>query len=257
MIPGLPNTYYVTPLYKMQIYHAKADPITKKFWTDSSEYFSVLFNPQSYTMSRKSMPDKDEKDAQSAQPFPATGPLETLDVDFFIDTFSASVEVGGLNGVGLLEVGKFTGNAEVPSYTKFLSAMDYANKLYDLCLVDAGAHSPPALILKWKDSLFFPCYMQTCSVEYTKFKETGVPVRAIVHCTFVGIQPTQKVETDKNPLESPDTAKFHQVEQGETLNDLAEIAYQKPSRWREVAVANGIVNPRLLNSGDVLRMPAL
>ena len=50
---------------------------------------------------------------------------------------------------------------------------------------------------------------------------------------------------------------IHTLKQGETLNTLSSIAYDDPSHWREIATANGIINPRLLRTGDVLHMPAL
>lgn len=259
MIPGLPNTYYITPLYKMEIYAAKKLKNLGVYQLDmSAGHMSVLFNPQSYKMTRHAVPELEEKQGEVIQQIPKSFGTETLSVEFFIDTFSAALEVDGLDGGrGLWEATKFTGNSELPSALKQLSAMDYAKQLYDLCLPVGKEHRPPDLILKWKDSLYFPCYMKNCNVEYTKFKETGVPVRATVKCTFVSVLPLSKAAKRKNPLESPDTSKFHELEQGETLNDLSQIAYSDPSLWREVASANNIINPRLLNSGDIFRMPAL
>ena len=54
-----------------------------------------------------------------------------------------------------------------------------------------------------------------------------------------------------------DTVKAHAAQQGETLNTLSEIAYDDPTLWRSIATANGITNPRLLRTGDVLHMPAI
>lgn len=259
MIPGLPNTYFATPLYKMEIYGAEKVKTLGVYMPNMSlGHMSVLFNPQSYKMTRHAVPELEEKQGEVVQQIPKSFGTETLSVEFFIDTFSAALEVDGLDGGrGLLEAGKFTLNSVAPSAAKQLSAMDYAKQLYDLCLPVGKEHHPPDLILKWKNSLYFPCYMKNCNVEYTKFKETGVPVRATVKCTFVSVLPLSKAAKRKNPLESPDTSKFHELEQGETLNDLSQIAYSDPSLWREVASANNIVNPRLLNSGDILRMPAL
>jgi len=59
-------------------------------------------------------------------------------------------------------------------------------------------------------------------------------------------------------LFSPDTSKFHTIQQNETLNDLSRIAYDgDPTQWRHIAEANNIANPRTLRSGSVVRLPAI
>lgn len=253
MVPGIPNTYQITPLVKMVI--APMDPTLGI--PNLLEAFSVLYNPQSYRMSRMTrMPEKSKKEANVGQQFPVGAPIEMLEVDFFLDTFSAGREIGGLDLMKpLTDPLKFEGNSLLPSYGKQIDVRDYAEKIYDLCLPDDDTHAPPLLALKW-NSLEFVCFMQSCSVEYTKFKETGMPVRATVHCSFISAETVFQMLSG-NPFNSPDTSKFHTLKQGETLNTLSSIAYDDPTYWREIARANGITNPRLLRTGDVFHMPAL
>ena len=252
MVPGLPNTYSVTPLVKMVI--APVDITTQL--PNLLDAFSVLYNPQSYHMSRRTMPMGIKKGANTGQQFPMYATFETLDVDFFLDTFSAGPEVVGLDMMkSPVDALKFEGNSLLPSLGKQLDVRDYVDKIYDLCLPDEDTHAPPLLALKW-NSLEFLCFMQNCSVAYTKFKETGMPVRATMHCSFISAESLFQM-MGGNPFNSPDTSKFHTLKQGETLNTLSSIAYDDPSHWREIATANGIVNPRLLRTGDVLHMPAL
>ena len=268
MVPGMPNSYAVTPLVKMVITTLK---LNKKDLMKSSvdKTFSVLYNPQSYRMTRSTGPKPEEgggggrrRRGRPVQQFSKSATMETLSVDLFLDTFSAGLEVVGIDAERkhvdtplALSGLKFTGNCELPSYGKQIDVRDYANLLYDLCLPDADSHHPPAVKLTW-NSLEFYGFMQSCTVEYVKFKETGMPVRAIAHCTFIsGLTVLEMM--GGSAFNSPDTSKFHTVQEGETLNALSDIAYDDPTHWREIASANGITNPRLLRTGDVLRMPAL
>lgn len=252
MVPGMPNTYSVTPLVKMVI----APVNTTLMLPNLLDAFSVLYNPQSYRMSRRTMPRGMEKNANTGQQFPVCATFETLDVDLFLDTFSAGPEVVGLDMMkSPVDALKFEGNSLLPSVGKQLDVRDYVEKIYDLCLPDDDTHAPPLLALIW-NSLKFLCFMQGCSVEYTKFKETGMPVRATMHCSFISAETLFQM-MGGNPLNSPDTSKFHTLKQGETLNTLSSIAYDDPTHWREIARANGITNPRLLRTGDVMHMPAL
>lgn len=252
MVPGMPNTYSVTPLVKMVI--APVDMVTQL--PNLLDAFSVLYNPQSYRMSRRTFPRGVEKDANTGQQFPVCASFEVMEVDLFLDTFSAGPEVVGLDMMkSPTDALKFEGNSLLPSAGKQLDVRDYVEKIYDLCLPDEDTHAPPLLMLKW-NSLEFLCFMQSCSVNYTKFKETGMPVRATMHCSFISAESLFQM-MGGNPLNSPDTSKFHTLKQGETLNTLSSIAYDDPTHWREIARANGITNPRLLRTGDVMHMPAL
>ena len=252
MVPGMPNTYSVTPLVKMAI--VPVDITTQL--PNLLDAFSVLYNPQSYRMSRSTTPGGQKKEGNKGQQFPACTTYEMLDLDLFLDTFSAGPEVIGLDMMkSPADALKFEGNSLLPSAAKQLDVRDYVDKIYDLCLPDEDTHAPPLLMLVW-DSLQFLCYMYNCSVEYTKFKETGMPVRAMMHCSFISAESLFQM-MGGNPLNSPDTSKFHTLKQGETLNTLSSIAYDDPTHWREIATANGIINPRMLRTGDVLHMPAL
>lgn len=254
MVPGMPNTYSVTPLVKMIFVPIK---LTGNFKVENIlKAFSVLFNPQSYRMSRSTLPSGKKRRSGKDQQFPKVAPMETLDVELFLDTFSAGPEILGLD-IGKLPTDalKFEGNSLLPSAGKQLDVRDYVDKIYDLCIPDSDTHIPPLICLKW-NSLEFFCFLQNCSVEYTKFKETGMPVRAKMHCTFVSALSLAEM-MDGSSFNSPDTSKFHTVQEGETIHSLSRIAYDDPALWRDIARSNAIVNPRLLRTGDVLHMPAI
>jgi nucleoid-associated protein YgaU len=59
------------------------------------------------------------------------------------------------------------------------------------------------------------------------------------------------------PTESADHAKTYVVRRGDTLSAIAAAEYGDPARWRPIAEANRIANPRLLAPGTRLALPAL
>lgn len=252
MVPGMPNVYSAMPLVKMTIVPVKLAGDLKT--ANLLEAFSVLYNPQSYRLNRITSPQimRDEK----GQQFPKFGLVETMNVDFFLDTFGAGAEIVGLDmAKPPTDALKFAGNSLLASAAKSLDVSDYVKKIYDLSVPDSHTHYPPMVILMW-DSMEFTGFLQSCSVEYTKFTETGMPVRATMRCSFISAL-TLKDLLKGSSLMSPDTSKFHTVQQGETINMLASLAYDDATLWRNIAVANGITNPRLLRTGEMLHMPAI
>ena len=89
-----------------------------------------------------------------------------------------------------------------------------------------------------------------------RFDEQGHPVRATLSCTFVEHRDVEKLFV-ANPLNSPDTTKYHTVRQGDSLWSLAAEEYGDARQWRAIAAANGLSNPRRLRTGEVLVVPAL
>ena len=61
----------------------------------------------------------------------------------------------------------------------------------------------------------------------------------------------------ESPTLSPDFDKSFVVRRGDTLSGIAGQVYRDPSRWREIARANGIIDPKRIRPGDALRLPQL
>jgi nucleoid-associated protein YgaU len=63
----------------------------------------------------------------------------------------------------------------------------------------------------------------------------------------------------RNPRRSgsPLEPRRHLVRRGDSLPSLAAAEYGDPARWRPIALANGLVNPRLLEPGTELVIPPL
>lgn len=241
MFVGLNNLNLLVPVTKMKI--------TNK---STGKSFHVLYNPESYTLERSTQYSETAGLASNAPSIQFIyGTVETLKMQLFFDTFSAGAEVGGSVGDAL----KFAGNSLRPSISKQLDVRDYTGKVYDLMLIEPSKHVPPLLKLEWS-SLQFEGHLVSCTQNFTQFNEKGMPVRATLDCVFKQYISPSKI-AEMRPVGSPDTTKYRTVQQGDSLWAFAAREYGQSGMWREIAAANGIANPRLLDSGDTIQLPAL
>lgn len=239
MVVGLPNPNIMLPVAKLCITNL-----------GNGEKIYVLYNPESYVQSR-SVKYSDTKVMSGNVPVRqfVNGEPEQLTMELFFDTFSASSEAGGTAIVkSELALSSRTASAAKADVRK------YTSKVYNLMLIDKSTHAPPVLKIEW-GSLIFKCHLVECSQKFTKFNEFGKPVRAVLNVTFTQfLSPTEAAEL--SPNESPDTAKYRTVHQGDALWALAVKEYGLSSAWRKIADANMLENPRLLKTGETLRLPA-
>ena len=240
MFVGVPNPNILIPVEKMRITDL-----------DNSETIEVLYNPQSYTRSKE----------VHYRPVPALGAdapvvqymgggMETLSFELFFDSVSSGSEVGGSFGDRLT----FAGNSLLPTIAGLIDVRDYTRKVTDLMSIDEDLHRPPELKVEWA-SLQFRGFLAQCEQRFTRFDEKGRPVRAFLNCVFIEHRDIDKLYV-ANPLNSPDTTKYHTIRQGDSLWALAAHEYGDPGQWRAIADANGLANPRTLRSGEILVVPA-
>lgn len=195
------------------------------------EKFSVLFNPEEYTI------NKDNNFASQAVPG-LSGPLlqfvtgnqRTLEMELLFDTWTT------------------------PSLPK-QDVRDLSNRVANLMAIDPDLHAPPILIVSWA-SLQFRCVLARVSQKFIMFADDGTPVRARLSCTF-----NEFIDADREAKEikrqTADLSKVHVVQEGETLSGIAAQRYENAQLWRPIAIENEIDNPRVLPAGLSLRIPAL
>ncbi|MDR0446141.1 MAG: LysM peptidoglycan-binding domain-containing protein [Oscillospiraceae bacterium] len=239
MMIGLPNPNFAMPVAKLCITN-----------TETEEKIYVLYNPESYTQGHSveyNPVDVASGSANTTQYVKSTA--ETLAMQLFFDTFSASAEAGGTVAVKA----KLGATSLLPSAAK-QDVRDYTKKVYGLMNIDRTKHRPPLLKIEW-GSLVFQGYLAECTQKFTKFNELGKPVRAVLDVRFIRYIEQGKA-AEMSPNESPDTAKYRTVHQGDALWALAVKEYGLSSSWRMIADANKLENPRILNTGDTLRLPA-
>ena len=121
--------------------------------------------------------------------------------------------------------------------------------------VNGSLHAPPVLKLVWDRSLF-EGVLESLSVTYVLFSPTGVPLRAKMRVSLKEYR-TAAVQVRETPRKSPDVEKTYVVRRGDTLSRVAERLYGDPAAWRAIARANTIVDPRRLEPGRTLTIPAL
>ena len=240
MVIGVPNPYQIAPITKMCITNM-----------DNMKKIYVLYNPNTYVQERRTQYSEATGISSNAPSIQFVhGSTEVLSMELFFDTFSAGAEAGGT----ALDKLKLGATSLLPSPAK-TDVREYTSKIYDLMLINKETHVPPLLKVEWS-SLQFTGHLVSCSQRFVKFNELGTPVRATLNVTFMEYMEPNKI-AEMTPKESPDTAKYRTISQGDSLWQLSGKEYGECSSWRLIAKANGIENPRLLATGTMLKLPAL
>lgn len=131
----------------------------------------------------------------------------------------------------------------------------HTDRVYRLLDIRGPLHRPPVCTFTW-GSFNFVCVLERVGGRFTLFLSDGTPVRATLSVTFKEFVEVEVLVRDP-PTESADHAKTYVVRRGDTLSSIAAAEYGDPARWRPIAEANRIANPRLLAPGTRLSLPAL
>jgi nucleoid-associated protein YgaU len=117
---------------------------------------------------------------------------------------------------------------------------------------------PPWVEISWGvgrkgvDDLPFTGLLANLSQRFTLFHASGRPLRALLNVTFVEFLNLKDDQRETDPDVSTRTTR-----RGDTLAIIAEQVYGDVSRWREIALANGIERPLQLQAGFKLTLPKL
>lgn len=219
-----------------------------KYGKNMSEELKVLFNPSEYLISTvnsyksQTAPGTDNMMIQFIN-----GGASTLSMTLYFDTYTQSpfknIQADPLQTVKSV----ITGDKEdVRNYTK---------KITGLMKIDAESHRPPNVVFAW-GSLSFTAVVQSVQETYTMFLPSGKPVRAKLAVSFMEAGDTAK-NARKNILHSPDRTKQRPIKGMDQLWNMAGEEYDDPSMWRVIARENGILNPRRIAHGTVLKLPSI
>jgi hypothetical protein len=130
----------------------------------------------------------------------------------------------------------------------------YVNKLRGLLDIQAKLHAPPIVAFVW-DRQIFRGVLESFDVTYTLFTPRGVPIRAQAQTTLKEYRPVD-VQVKETPKTSTTSEKTY-LTRGQGIAQVAADVYRDPTLWRVIARANGIRDPRRLEPGRVLTIPAL
>lgn len=195
--------------------------------TVTEDKIEVLFNPAEYTF-EKSNRFAEVEIPGTGSPFLqfVRGNIQRFSTELFFDTYEKKTDV-----------------------------RVYSNKIVRLLDIEPSTHAPPVCLFSWS-KVQFTCVLENVRQRFTMFLETGIPVRTTLSVTFKEYT-TPEIETRRKPLHTSDYTTFRVVKEGDTLSGIAGEEYKDPRKWRPIANLNGIDNPRMLKSGQILTIPAL
>jgi hypothetical protein len=212
---------------------------------DKSEgILKFMFNPTEYTISKaNSWSPKANKGKNVPQWEFTGGDPRVLQLELFFDSTSQDAKSKGRDL--RLEL----------------------NKLFNFMMIDKGSQTkgassrmsrPPKCQLEWgkntKD-LAFDCYITNCSVKYTMFDSTGVPVRATANLTLKEARDREdRLPTNPTSQGEPER-RSRTVLEGDRLDWIAYQEYGSAGEWRRIAEANRLLDPLDLRPGMVLAIP--
>lgn len=212
--------------------------------------FSVAFNPSSLSASTSVSWKTNRVVSDTCQTtymlsFPGGEPTPaTLSFDLLLDTYEGEQSTSFFSAPNPTALHTFSSlSAE--------SVLPQVDAISRLTLVAPELHRPPLCEVWWGRILLVEGPLTNLSQTFTRFRPDGVPVRAKLGCTF-----TDAGEPGGETF-SNDVQKTHTVSLGETLQGIAARRYGDPTRWRLIAEANDIDDPRNLVPGAVLAIPAL
>ena len=219
------------------------------YWsTGKGEAIALLYNPSELSI------DKSVQLAEIAIPGLGAplqqfvrGQAERLSVELFFDTTD--------RGMG----------------TTATSVTHETDKIYSLARIEPEGHAPPVVEFVWGESVpgrhllqelgnqrreRFKGVVESVKHKFTLFSPRGVPLRATISLVLREFAPLHEQVPELNKG-SPDRSHAHALTAGETLSHVAHRFYLRAAEWRPIARANGIRDPRRLDPGRVLQVPAL
>jgi hypothetical protein len=202
----------------------------------SGEDGGLFFNPNQYTISKKVAWKQDKMPGfnVSRPQFERGEPLQLV-ISLLFDSYEARSDVRKLTA----KVAKLTqviGNVKRPPVVKIIW----------------GGDAPSFA------GLPFTGVVESVTQKFTLFLETGTPVRATVDLTLHETKaPERQIKETQPRSSSPLQARTRVVKQGDSIWAIAHAEYSDAARWRPIARANAITNPRELEPGVVLLIPPL
>jgi hypothetical protein len=204
---------------------------------DTGERFEVLFNPNEYSISDGA--NWSEQSRPSGKPTLqfTEGQRKSLSMTLFFDTSETTAD-------------------DVRNHTRKVAA---------LLDVDQTADRPPICTINWgtpsqtlpHDADFpFIGVLKTLRQQFVYFNEDGVPLRARITVEFVQFElPADEMKREQRRSSFP--GKSYTVTSGDTLSSIAGKLWKDPRMWRLIADENDIDNPRRIEPGQTLIIPAV
>jgi nucleoid-associated protein YgaU len=197
---------------------------------------TCMFNPFEYTVTKSNnFAEPQSANAQNAPPaeFSKAG-AQTLKLNLLFDTYGTGKDV----------------RTETDKLWKLMEVKDQPGQ---------SKKSPPSVAFCW-GTFYFVSYITQMSQKFTLFDRMGVPVRALVDVTFTQYvderdEPPRGTTADAVAGDAPKDRAWPVVG-ADRLDNVAADTYGDPSKWREIARHNNIVDPHNVQPGQFLVLPA-
>lgn len=188
----------------------------------------LQYNPEKYTIGKTvSWTDQTSQGKTPELQFSTLG-RKTLSFDLFFDTYEE--------------------DTDVREYTKKILALTEPT-----VESQQGKYRPPICLFSW-GKLNFRGVVKTVTQNFTLFSWDGIPVRARLTVSMEQFS-TARDEARGQPPGDPEKVRI--IKEGDRLYTISAEEFGTPYLWRHIAGANNIVNPRFLEPGQTLIIPAL
>lgn len=138
---------------------------------------------------------------------------------------------------------------------------DLTNKLWDLVQISEHRRNPtnqkgepPQCEFRWGTTWNFTAVITNLTQKFTMFKGDGTPVRATVDVTFKQVK-DDTTYPFQNPTSRSEPRRTRVVQAGDRLDLIAFEEFGDSGRWYDLALANDLEDPMLLQSGQILVIP--
>lgn len=179
--------------------------------TVTNERIPVMYNPEEYRLEQGNdfaevgIPGLDAPPVQYVR-----GKGRVLTMDLFFDSYEQQQDVRAFTG-----------------------------RLVALLATLPRTHAPPVLLFTM-GQFAFRCVLVDAGQRFTMFLRDGTPVRSVLAVRFHEYVDVE-LETQHGLFIGPPT--LHTITAGQTVSDIASQLLGDPTRWREIAAANGIDDP--------------
>ncbi len=202
---------------------------------DTGEEFAVLFNPTEYTLEDAAKWEDQERMGQPPELHYTGTERKKLAMELFFDSYESRTDV-----------------------------REHTSKIAALLVFNREVHRPPKVTLSWGQAppggphadFPFTCVLESLTQTFVLFHADGTPARAKLAVSFLEFTLPEEELQESDPS-SPDRTKAYVVKQGDTVSGIAGNFYRDPRRWRAIAEANEVEDPRVLEAGTVLTIPNL
>lgn len=140
------------------------------------------------------------------------------------------------------------------TYEEQRDVRELTSRVYGLLEVKPELRRPPVFQFAWGKGEVCRWVMERVGGRFTMFLADGTPVRATLSVVFKEFA-DPAVTVSKLESQAAEHARTYVVKRGDTLSGIAASQYGDASKWRGIAAANRITNPRTLQPGTPLALP--